>query len=151
VIKDRYGQWGPVSFPLAGFLHEITHDFGGCSQALVKYLKANARPTDVVVVTYGDSPLQFYTGLKVVGAFQGQRLTERPDWVVMHPYVLDFRSGRDADVARFIFKHVDLDRSYERIKLPCHDFMLAGCTEPHEHLFREPAEGRELRVYRRML
>jgi hypothetical protein len=147
--KDRYGRIGPVSFPLAGFLYEMTHDFRDCSQVLTGYLRANARPTDVVMVSYGDSPLQFYTGLKVVGGFQGQKLTDRPDWVVLRPYVLDFRPGRDADVARFIFKHVDLAGSYEEVKLPCRDFMLAGCTEPREHLFREPAEGKGLRVYRR--
>jgi hypothetical protein len=148
-IKDRYGRIGPVSFPLAGFLYEITHDFRGCSQALAAYLKANARPTDVVLVSYGDSPLQFYTGLKVVGAFQGQKLSDQPDWVVLHPYVIDFRPGRDLAVVRFIYQHVDLARYYERVKLPCHDFMQGNCTEPQLHLFQEPAEGRELKVFRR--
>ena len=148
-VKDRYGRIGPVSSPLAGFLHEMTHDFRDCSHVLAEYLKENARPADVVLVSYGDSPLQFYTGLKVVGSFQGQKLSDRPDWVAMHPYVIDSRPGRDLDVVRFIYKHVDLARAYEPVKLPCRDFMLGSCTEPHEHLFREPAEGRELKVFRR--
>ncbi len=148
-IKDRYGRIGSVSFPLAGFLYDMTHDFRDCSHVLAGYLKENARPTDVVLVSYGDSPLQFYTDLKVVGAFQGQKLSDRPDWVVLRPYVIDSRPGRDLDVVRFIYKHVDLARSYEKVKLPCHDFMLASCTEPCQHLFREPAEGRELKVFRR--
>ena len=34
VVKDRYGQIGPVSFPFAGFLYEMTHDFRDCSHVL---------------------------------------------------------------------------------------------------------------------
>ena len=111
--------------------------------------KANARPTDVVLVSYGDSPLQFYTGSKVVGAFQGQKLPDRPDWIVMRPYLIDPRPGRDMDVVRFIYKNLDLARRYEKVDLPCRDFMLASCTEPQEHLFREPAQGRGLKIFHR--
>ncbi|MBI5239284.1 MAG: glycosyltransferase family 39 protein [Elusimicrobia bacterium] len=139
---------GPFSSPLAGFLHEITHDLADCSRPLVEKLKAEARPTDVVLTTYGDSPLQFYTGLKVVGGFQGLELPAAPDWVVLRATVLDPRPGRDYDTVRFILDRIDLKGSYEPVDLPCSDLMLAGCTEPQFHLFRAPAEARKMKVYR---
>jgi len=146
--RDRFGTFGPFSLPLAGTVYEITHTWRDCSHDLAGYLKANARPTDVVLTTYGDTPLQFYTGLKIIGGFQGQKISERPDWIVVRSLILDRRPGRDLDVMRFIMNRIDL-RRYERAPLRCLDFMLAGCTEPSMHLFREPAQGRELTLLRR--
>jgi len=147
-LRDRFGRAGPFSFPLAGFAYEVTHDLHDCSRILVDCLKARARPRDVVLATYGDLPLQFYTGLKVVGGFQGQKLGLDPDWIVMRSSVIDRRPGRDYDVARFILLRIDLTR-YEEVALPCRDFMLAGCVEPHLHLFREPRDGHALRLLHR--
>jgi hypothetical protein len=140
---------GPYGSPLADFLYELTHDLADCSRPLVEKLKAEARPTDTVLTTYGDSPLQFYTGLKVVGGFQGRPLPAAPDWIVLRSTVLDPRPGRDYDVLRFALKRVELDRRYEAVDLGCSDLMLAGCTEPRFHLFRAPAEVRRMRVFRR--
>lgn len=146
-LRDRYARVGPVSSPLAGFLREITHEFDDCSRVLVDHLKANARSTDTVLVTYGDAPLQFYTGLKVVGAFQGQELGDRPDWIVIRSVFIDRRPGRDLDVLRFIMGRVDL-RRYVKVDLRCRDFMLGNCPEPLLHLFEAPPEGRGLTVFK---
>ena len=109
----------------------------------------DARPTDTVLTTYGDSPLQFYTGLKVIGGFQGQKLIDNPDWVVIRGTIMDRKPGRDYDVARFILQRIDIQHSYEPVELPCRDFMLAGCTEPNVHLFREPPEDLRMKVLHR--
>jgi hypothetical protein len=147
-ITDPFRGLGPIGFPLAGHVYEMTHDLNDCSHALAAYLKANARPQDVVLVTYGDSPLQFYTGLKVVGAFQGQELPSDPDWIVVHSTLLDRRPGRDLDVLRFMMQRVDSAR-YDKVALPCHDFMLGNCGEPKYHLFKDPPEGPQLTLMRK--
>jgi hypothetical protein len=148
-VADRFGRLGPFSLPLAGVLHEITHELKDCSRALASHLRARARPSDVVLTTYGDSPLQFHTGLKVVGGFQGRELPTSPDWVVLRSTVLDPRPGRDHDVLRFVLRRIDLEGGYEPVDLGCSDHMLAACTEPRFHLFQSPAEVRRMRVYRR--
>ena len=37
-------------------------------EAIVRFLEESASPDDLVVMTYGDLPVKFYTGLRVVGA-----------------------------------------------------------------------------------
>jgi len=145
---DAYAKIGPVSFPLAGLLHEITHEFADCSQAIARHLKEHAKPSDTVLITYGDAPLQFYTGLKIVGAFQGRPLDDKPDWIVIRPDLIDKRPGRDVDVYRFILQRIDASR-YEKVPLACQDAMLGSCPEPLLHRFRLPAEGRAATFLRR--
>ena len=140
---------GPYGSPLAELLYELTHELEDCSRPLVEKLKTEARPANTVLITYGDSPLQFYTGLKVVGGFQGRELPAAPDWVVLRSTVLDTRPGRDYDTLRFALERLGLEKRYEPVDLGCSDLMLAHCTEPRFHLFRTPAEVRRMRLYRR--
>jgi hypothetical protein len=122
--------------PAAGFAYELTHDFSSCDRAVAAALNREARPGDVVVATYGDLPLQFYTkGLRIAGGFQGRKLPLAPDWIVVQPNVLSAEPGKDRDVLRFLAARVD-PRLYEQVPLVCESGMLAACPEPWTHEFR---------------
>jgi 4-amino-4-deoxy-L-arabinose transferase-like glycosyltransferase len=61
--------------PLHRFAYEITHDFDGPIEGIVKFLDENAREGDTVAITYGDLPVKFYTDLRVLGGLTGEDIT----------------------------------------------------------------------------
>lgn len=60
IFNMGYPNW---FFPK--YLYEITHDYDGPTEGIVKFLKEHARAGDTVKIIYGDLPLMFYTDLKV--------------------------------------------------------------------------------------
>jgi hypothetical protein len=149
-LADRFPALGPVRFPLAGYLYELSHPLPSCDRPLREYLSAQARPGDVVIASYGDFPLQYYTGLKVLGGMQGRRLVPDPDWIVLRSQVLSLQPGQDYDVARYVLGgQVDQSR-YEKIDLACPDLVLADSAEPDHHLFRVPKDAKPLEFLRRI-
>jgi len=70
--------------PLSRFLYELTHDFDGPIEGIVLFLNQNARPGDVVGITYGDLPVKFYTNLRVVGGLTGEDIEQARDaqWII---------------------------------------------------------------------
>jgi hypothetical protein len=68
-----------ASGSLHEFAYEITHDFDGPIEGIVEYLKENADAGDTVAITYGDLPVKFYTGLRVVGGLTGEDVSEAKD------------------------------------------------------------------------
>ncbi|MCX5796021.1 MAG: hypothetical protein NTY77_11050 [Elusimicrobia bacterium] len=149
-LADRFPALGPVRFPLAGFLYELSHPLPSCDRPLREYLGARARPGDVVLASYGDFPLQYYTGLKVLGGMQGRPLVPDPDWIVLRSQVISLQPGNDYDVVRYVLGGgVDQSR-YERIDLVCPDLVLADSAEPWHHLFRAPPDAKPLELLHRL-
>lgn len=134
---DGFSTWSPLRFPFFGFLHELAYPFSHCDRLVADHLRVHAAREDSVLATYGDLPLQFYTGLKVKGGFQGRKMPREPDWIVVHPYIVSRQPGKDYDVLRFIKEKIDL-RRYKAVPLPCRDLMLGHCPEPAAHVFSEP-------------
>lgn len=60
---------------LPDFLYELTHDFDGPIEGIVKFLDENGSENDIVAVTYGDMPLKFYTEMRLVGGLTGEDLS----------------------------------------------------------------------------
>ncbi|MEA3489887.1 MAG: glycosyltransferase family 39 protein [Candidatus Omnitrophota bacterium] len=56
---------GTPNFLFPKYLYEITHDYDGPVEGIVKFLGENAGPDDTVKLIFGDLPLIFYTDLKV--------------------------------------------------------------------------------------
>lgn len=137
--------------PLASFARELTHDIDGPIAGLVTFLRAHARPSDVVWITYGDMPLKLYTGLRVVGGLTGEDLDRAlvdapPDWVVIRSTVV--HPDRDGRVRRFIEAHIDLG-AFRKIELPFTDTAFENREEPGEHRFRSARGGPPVVVYER--
>jgi 4-amino-4-deoxy-L-arabinose transferase-like glycosyltransferase len=52
---------------LKDYFYEITHDYDGPEEGIVRYLNEYGSPGDIVAITYGDMPLKFYSDMRVVG------------------------------------------------------------------------------------
>lgn len=141
------GAWARF-LPLAAYLHEIATERTGPIEVAVAYLREHADPDDRIVVTYGDLPIQFYTGLRVLGGLSGQDPAPFVDaeWLFVRAHT--HRRG-DARLKRWIRERVDAAR-YERIPLGVPDLPYENRPDPTYHKFRTPAEGvPEARLWRR--
>jgi 4-amino-4-deoxy-L-arabinose transferase-like glycosyltransferase len=145
---DNFPAIGPFSFPLVGYLYELSHKLEGPEYVLSRYLQERGRPQDVVLITYGDLPLQFYTGLRVVGGLQGRPLPANPDWIILRHFLMSNQAGKDGDVFRFVEAQIDLSL-YRSVELPCGDFRIETNPDPQFHLFKAPPEVPLLRLLRR--
>jgi hypothetical protein len=134
---NNFPSAGPVGFPLACYLYELAYPIKDSEAILADYLREHASRNDVVLAQYGDLPLQFYTGLRVVGGMQGQPLPNNPDWIVQRGFVLNQDTpGKDGSVLDFIRSQIPT-REYVRV-LTGPDLMLANNPEPQWHLYRRP-------------
>ncbi|MFQ5952857.1 MAG: glycosyltransferase family 39 protein [Candidatus Omnitrophota bacterium] len=72
---------GKPNFFLPKYLYEITHDYNGPIEGIVKFLEKNARSGDTVKIIYGDLPVMFYSGLTVDNSqvYDDQHM---PEWIV---------------------------------------------------------------------
>ena len=137
--------------PIGSFVEELTHEFDGPIEGLVEYLSAQARPGDVLWITYGDLPFKFYTNLRVLGGLTGEDLAvalerEPPDWLVLRENVV--HAERDGRVADFIRREVDLSE-FQKIELPYTDTTFENREDPAEHRFRPARGGPPVAVFRR--
>jgi len=138
----------PRLFPIVGYLDEITHELHDPECAVAAYLKANARPGDTVVATYGDLPIMFYTGLRTAGGLQGQPLPENPEWILVRTFAISDDPMKDARVGNYARHHVDLTRYAEALSVP--DPMLSNAPDPAFHRYSDAADARELKLIRRV-
>jgi hypothetical protein len=145
---DRFPSVGGACLSLCGYLYEVTHPVDDPEWVLSQYLRAHARPADVVVITYGDLPLQFYTGLQVVGGLQGRPVPPDPDWIILRGTWVTPRAGGDVDVMRYVYKHIDPD-GYVVVDCHCPEVMMGNDPDPLHHVFRSPAKASTVTVFQR--
>jgi 4-amino-4-deoxy-L-arabinose transferase-like glycosyltransferase len=146
---DRFLAAGPVSFPLLGFLYEITHHFDAPEFVLADLLNRSAKRTDIVLTTYDVLPLQFYTGLRVAGGLQGRELPNDPDWLIRRRWIVSGEPGKDHDVDIFIDKLI-IKSKYNIESIHHKDHMLGTNPDPKHHLFATPDSGPRLIVLKRV-
>jgi hypothetical protein len=145
---DRFPSIGPVRFPFLGFLYELTHHFDAPEYVLAQYLNLHARESDVVVTTYDDLPLQFYTRLRVAGGLEGRKLPESADWLIKRRWIHSSEPGKDGDVDTYIAKLLEKS-TYTSVPLHKFDHMLGTNPDPKNHLFATPAGGPQLILLRK--
>ena len=139
-----------LNFPLRLYLTEILCGYPDVNEHIAAFFKTHARPGQTILAEYSDLPLQFYTGLRVVGGLQGPvSEEEKPDWVLVRRVV---RVNRDRMLfgARAFTNGLDLERDYERIELSGPDETFGNRAAPNYHHFipMEPPQ-KPLVVYRR--
>lgn len=123
-----------INCQMPNYLYEITHDFDGPIEGIVKYLNKHAEPSDTVAISYGDMPLKFYTNLHVIGGLTGESLSlvKKAEWVIIRKHKLCID---DAKVAEY-FKHAINKKNYARIVLRYPDTSDENREEPRLHYFR---------------
>lgn len=83
VVTNPFGQVHPIRSPLAGFIYGVQSPYENRFSGVLKYLKANAHPGDVLISWDPELPLVFYTRLKVVDARLEMPPSHRPpDWIL---------------------------------------------------------------------
>lgn len=129
------------------YLYELTHDYVGPVDGIVKFLRENARPGDVVAVSYEDLPIKFYTNLRVVGGLTGEDLepARKADWVILRRSTV---CEEDTRVRDFLWTQVVTPEGYEPIVLDCPDIPTQNREDPALRLFRT-AEGERLIIWRK--
>jgi 4-amino-4-deoxy-L-arabinose transferase-like glycosyltransferase len=120
--------------PLPNFIYELTHDYNGPVGGIVKFLKANAKPSDTVAITYDDLPVKFYTGLRVVGGMTGEDLSpaRTADWVIIRKYAV---ADEDAHVRQYLEQNIAWD-NYQKIVINSPDIPSENRESPDNHQFR---------------
>lgn len=127
------------------FLYEITHDWNGPVEGIVRYLRANSSPDDVVVCYHEEMPLKFYLPNKVYGGLTGEPLAgaEHAKWIVFRLPTQAAeertRSYMRADEESGKYKYIRLD-GYPNLQFENRE-------EPAEHGFRTPIVAKENYVW----
>lgn len=125
------------NFPLKLFLSELLGSYPDTNQNLINFFRAHARPGDIILTTYGDLPLQFYTPYEVLGGLEGRvpPKGKRPPWVVKRWHLRWNRHYRLNASDAYIQQKLRLPVDYEAIVLPFEDEAFGNRPDPYFHRF----------------
>jgi 4-amino-4-deoxy-L-arabinose transferase-like glycosyltransferase len=138
-----------LSGPLPGFFHELTHHYRGPIDGIIEYLAQNARPGQVVAITYGDLPLKFYRDdLQVLGGLTGEDLTPaaQADFVIVRHHVV---CEKDGAVKKWLEDHLDWSR-YDKHEVDAPDAMFQNRESLPEHRFRTATDEPKVSIFKRV-
>ena len=119
--------------PVQDYCYEITHHYRGPTEGIVEFLETHAKPDDVVVISYGDLPLKFYTNLRVVGGLTGEDMTPalKARWVIERKFTL---CPKDAAVQQYLNSHLRVeDFRPHSIDYPDIPYDNRECPEEHRY------------------
>ena len=141
-----------VFSPIKDYGYELTHDYDGPIEGIVKYLSEHADPDDMVAITYGDMPLKFYTDLRIIGGLAGEDLSltaPQARWVIIRRNVV---SGKDQAVGRYLMENLPLTnpQKYRPIPLRYPDIRFENREDPAEHHFRTVNSGYKVIIYQKI-
>jgi hypothetical protein len=136
------------SQPIIKYLYELTHDYHGPIGGIVRFINSNSQHGDVVGITYGDMPVKFYTGLRVVGGLTGEDLEpiKNAKWVIVRKHTL---CSREAVVRKFILNNVNFER-YEAIQLNVPDIPFENRESPQLHEYKTVQDEDPVIIYKRI-
>ncbi len=130
------------------YLYEITHDYNGPVEGVVRYLNAHANPKDVVLITYEDLTVKYYTNLRVLGGLTGEDLSDakHAEWIIIRnrpvgPY--------EKPVFDFLATEINA-KDYQPIKLDCTDTFFENREDPDDHMWKSPSGEPKVVIYKRI-
>jgi hypothetical protein len=124
------------NLPLRLFLTELFSPYPDVNRNFIRFFQTQARPGDVILTTYGDLPLQFYTPFQVIGGLQGKLSPSRPpDWVVSRYEIRYNRDYQLQDAEKYIREKLSLAADYQAIMLPWEDEPFGNQADPYYHRF----------------
>jgi hypothetical protein len=132
---------------LKDYLYEITHDYDGPCEGIVRYLNEHGSDNDIVAINYGDLPLKFYTKMRVVGGLTGEDLSPAVNarWIVIRKYDVSY----DRQVLKYLLSHTDW-RKYRKIILNYPDITWENREDPFAHRFRTCTDENKVIIYERI-
>jgi hypothetical protein len=133
---------------LPGFLGELRHDYDGPIEGIVGFLEENAAPDDVVAMVYGDLPVKFHTGLRVVGGLTGEDLApaRKARFVILRRHLVNEASARVHAVLAGLVQA----GGYRRHVLDAPDIAFENREDPKLHHFRTVERAPRVVVWERV-
>ena len=133
---------------LRDFAHELTHDYDGPIEGIVRFLREHAGPDDTVAMVYGDLPVKFYTGLRVVGGLTGEDLADvkRARWIALRGHIV-------APVSREVRKTLEAELRRGRFRphvLPYPEIAFENREDPKLHRFRTAEAAPRVVIWERL-
>jgi hypothetical protein len=135
--------------PIKNYVVELFAEYPDTNQNLIRFFNQHAKPGDVILVSYGDLPLQFYTPFQIIGGLQGRVPSDNPDWIVKRNYTRynrDYYLNKSEDV---ILRYLDSSKDYQKLVLPHPDDFFGNRADPYYHRFLSPEWMTKLVVYRK--
>ncbi len=131
------------------FAYELTHDFDGPIEGIVKTLQQQANPDDVVAINYGDLPVKFYTGLRVVGGLTGEDLEPiaEADWIILRR---DNVGAHEDERIRHLMKQQLATGAYRLGVIDYPDTAFENREDPRLHRFRTAQDVPGVRIFRKV-
>ena len=123
------------------YLYEITHDYDGPIEGVVKYLKVNAKPGDTIKTgIFNRNHLFFYTDLNIDSDFSKE---DYPEWIFVRSYWTS-----DAFYETAYFKKIK--EKYEKIDLNYPDIRWENRPgDMSFHYFKTAPLRKKITLYRR--
>jgi hypothetical protein len=136
---------GLVPFPIYEYLYEITHHYEGPIDGIVEFLNRNARPDDIVLITYGDLPVKFYTSLRVTGGLAGEdvSLAPRARWLIIRRSLF---GPKDLTRIRDIYRRIKSKEYWSNV-LSVSDIPFQNRESPDLHRFRTSTDPHKVTVW----
>jgi hypothetical protein len=125
ILREGFGS------PLVGYVKSIIHPPRGPVDVLLETLRREAKPSDVVKISYEDLPLMFHTDLTVVSASTVG--PGAPDWIIER-YLSHMRADPD-------FVKETMRFPYEERTLPIPDVQWNNQPDPIYHFCDELPNG----------
>jgi 4-amino-4-deoxy-L-arabinose transferase-like glycosyltransferase len=137
-----------LSSLLPDYLYEITHDYDGPIEGIVKHLNRNGSGDDTVAITYGDLPLKFYTDMRVVGGLTGEDLSpsKEADWIILRKHLRSIKASR---VKNYLIQNVPWG-NYQKITIDYPDIPFENRESPIEHRYRTVKDADRVVIYKRV-
>ncbi len=120
-------------------IFELTHEFEGPIEGIVRFLDENAGPDDVVAISYGDLPLKFYTDLRIIGGLTGEDLrpAQTADWIIIRRHT---NTGEDRRVKQKL-REIVAKGDYRLRRIAAPDTQFENRETPRLHRFRTAPAG----------
>lgn len=114
-VEDNFISQKELKFPFFYYLYEITHDYDGPVEGIVKFLKSNGNEYSIVFANNEYFSLQFYTNMKVLNTVQYQATNLTPDFIFVN-----LPDRRDIPKINYLITYAEKNK-YTKIALPYPD------------------------------
>ena len=117
---------------------ELTTDYDGPVEAVIRHLWQKAAPGDTILVEYEHYPFMFYTDLRVVRWDEAASLRTLPEWIFFHG---PRREELDDRIRGSLGR-------YRRVPLAARETLWENAPEPYWHWFQTRRDGPRVKLYR---
>ncbi len=114
-VKETFINPKELKYPFFYYLYEITHDYDGPIEGIVKYLNSKGDENSIIFANNWYFSIQFYTNMKVLGPLQYMDTDLTPDYIVVN-----FPNRRDIPRINYLVSYGE-EKNYTKVTLPYPD------------------------------